>query len=64
MRKLCTVIPSDDYLNNGHKDLYNNHYQSIVKEFSGYVSSKDWKGKFLSSQSYNMEVLRKQEQQG
>lgn len=52
--KIVTVIPSADYLNNDHSDLYNNHYLSIVKDFSGFVSYKDWKGKFLSSKSYNL----------
>jgi hypothetical protein len=51
--KIVTYIPSADYVSNGPNYLYNNHYQSIVEDFSGYVSSKDWKGKFLSSQQYN-----------
>jgi hypothetical protein len=52
--KIVTVIPSADYISKGNKDLYNNHYQSIIKDFSGYVSYRNWKGKFLSSHSYNL----------
>lgn len=48
--KIVTIIPSVEY---STKDLSNNHYLNISKEFSGYVSYRDWKGKFLSSQSYN-----------
>jgi hypothetical protein len=52
--KIVTVIPSADYISKGLKDLYNNHYQSIAKDFSGYVSNKNWKGRFQSSQSYHL----------
>jgi hypothetical protein len=51
--KIVTIIPSIDYLSNGHKNLSHNHYQSMVNDFSGYVSYKDWKGQFLSSQYYD-----------
>lgn len=50
--KVVTFMPSADYIAQGLKNLHNNHYQSLAKEFSGYVSNKDWKGKFQSSQSY------------
>ncbi|WP_315818531.1 hypothetical protein [Paraflavitalea speifideaquila] len=52
--KIVTVIPSAHYLSNSRKDLYDNHYQRIDKEFSGYISYRNWKGQFLSSQSFNM----------
>jgi hypothetical protein len=52
--KIVTVIPSDDYISKGKKDLHNIHFQNIAKDFSGYVINKSWKGKFLSSQSYNL----------
>lgn len=52
--KIVTYIPSADYVSNGHNYLYNNHYQSIVKDFSGYVSNRDWRGRFQSSQQYKL----------
>ena len=56
--KILTVIPGVEYLSNDPKDLYNNHYQSVVKEFSGYLSYKSWKGQLLSTQAYNLGVVR------
>ncbi|GAB3904201.1 hypothetical protein [Mucilaginibacter boryungensis] len=52
--KIMTIMPTAEYLTKGYKGLHDNHFLNMSKDFSGYVTYKSWKGKFLSTQSYNL----------